>query len=228
MRYGSLLALGAAVAGLGLAPHIQAATITQDPATNYMAFEAETNVTLASPSTASLVNTADVGASGGAALLASGVRDDANKATAVYSLQFANAGTYLLYYGVRSDATLAAADQFAANSFFVPTAFNAVPATNAASNSAVASITYAAYVEPAAFTVAAGELASFTIASRETGTYIDRFAFVNSTAPLWDGTATADQRNAAFNALVNSPVPEPTSLAALALTAGMLLRPRRS
>ena len=114
-----------------------------------------------------------------------------------YHLQFSTPGSYRLYDRAKADVAWAVADQFTANSFWVPRTFNAPIATNnpeaevayirSASNGSAAqanpsSTNFAIYGESTPYEVTQAmvdnrEVVVLRIGTRERGMIIDRFVF---------------------------------------------------
>ena len=228
----ALLALTAA--GL-LAPDAAAQVIvTQRPTDAFIAFEGEGNAQITNPtSTApsiSFVTMADAAASGGAALFAQPNNGqtaatqlgagDPNAATATYRLRFSQAGTYTLYYRWKANPAVATGSE--ADSIWIPLSFGASPSIRSATNNIAfpQSNTYNATLEdgtaetpanPPNFAVTAGQVGSvlsFTIQTRESDMFLDRFIFSTQPIDVTGGSTVA------FDAIPKSPVsavPEPGS-----------------
>src|SRR5262249_48360176 len=221
------------------------------PTDAFIAFEGEGNAQITNPtSTApsmSFVTMADAAASGGAALYAqpnngqtSGTQlnaGDPNAATATYRLRFSQAGTYTLYYRWKANPAVATASE--ADSIWIPLSFGALPSIRSATNNIVVpqSTTYNAVQEDGTaemptnlpnFAVTAGQVGSvlsFTIQTRESDMFLDRFIFSTQPIDVTGGSTTA------FDAIPNSPisaVPEPgsASLVLAAAVAGFVVRRR--
>ncbi|HYV38144.1 MAG TPA: hypothetical protein VE988_20835, partial [Gemmataceae bacterium] len=101
----------------------RAATILQG-AGDYVAFEAESNVTFTNGTPAFWITTNDVTASASGVLYIAGTTDNAlaPHSFALYQIKFSKAGTYNLYYRFRADPARTVADQFTANSCLIPNA----------------------------------------------------------------------------------------------------------
>ena len=242
----------AVVAFLALAsPAGAQVIITQRPTDAFIAFEGEGNAQITNPtSTApsiSFVTMADAAASGGAALFAQpntgqtaatqlGAQDP-NAATATYRLRFSQAGTYNLYYRWKANPAVAMGTE--ADSVWIPLSFGALPSIRSATNNIgfPQSNTYNATLEdgtaetpanPPNFTVSAAQVGSvltFTIQTRESDMFLDRFIFSTQPIDVTNGSTTA------FDAFPNSPVsavPEPGSatLVLAAAFAGFVARRR--
>jgi hypothetical protein len=229
----AFLALAAAGA---LAPPAGAQVIIfQRPTEAFIAFEAERNATIVNPPAAVgnltfNTNFADATASGGNVLyVVSNGTDPATQqplgaptaGTATYNLRFAQPGTYTLYYRWKANGDPAVqTGGNEANSFWVPVAFGADPSVTSVSNglgtgSTPPSTTYNAIAEPNTFTVTAAQVGvnqTFRIQARESDIFIDRFIFSSAPIDVANGSTTA------FDAIPNSPIPEPTS-ASLVLAA---------
>lgn len=187
--------------------------VLQKPVENFVAFEAEgvkAKVIEGTPENWAVQSDPD--ASGGAVLYASGNNStgDSPHSFAQYSIQFAKAGTYYLYYRWKADAARTAGDAFTANSTWFGATFGAYSTKGdqstyyrSSSNDATAPadnvFEWRREPETVTYTVGAAEAAAgaplvFTIGTREAGMAIDRFVFSTSS------TLTG----AELDALVNS------------------------
>jgi hypothetical protein len=237
----ALLALTAT--GL-LAPDAAAQVIiTQRPTDAFIAFEGEGNAQITNPTgtapSISFVTMADAAASGGAVLFAQPNNGqtaatqlnagDPNGATATYRLRFSQAGTYSLYYRWKANPAVAMGTE--ADSSWIPLSFGALPSIRSATNNIgfPQSNVYNATLEDGTaetptnlpnFAVSAAQVGSvltFSIQTRESDMFLDRFIFTTQTIDTTGGSTTA------FDLIPNSPVsavPEPGS-ACLVLLAGV-------
>ena len=101
----------------------RAGTIVQGTG-DYVAFEAESNVTFTNGTPAFWITTNDATASASGVLYIAGTTDNAlaPHSFALYRIKFSKAGTYNLYYRFRADPARTVADQFTANSCLIPNA----------------------------------------------------------------------------------------------------------
>ena len=101
----------------------RAATILQGTG-DYVAFEAESDVTFTNGTPAFWITTNDATASASGVLYIAGTTDNAlaPHSFALYQIKFSKAGTYNLYYRFRADPARTVADQFTANSCLIPNA----------------------------------------------------------------------------------------------------------
>src|SRR5262245_22412783 len=115
----------AGIAVLLAAQFCGAATILQAPGSSYASFEAEANGAITAGTATSWVSTNDAPASAGTALYIAGTTDNGTSPHSFvqYQLKFASAGTYYLYYRWKADAARTVADQFTANSCWIPNTF---------------------------------------------------------------------------------------------------------
>ena len=217
--------------------------ITQRPTDAFIAFEGEGNAQITNPTattgTISFVTMADAAASGGAALYSQDngfgagnqlVAGDPNAATATFSLRFSQAGTYSLYYRWKANPAVATGTE--ADSIWIPLSFGGLPSIRSATNNIgfPQSNTCNATLEDGTaetptnlpnFAVSAAQVGSvlaFTIQTRESDMFLDRFIFSSQTINVTGGSTTD------FDLIPNSPVvvvPEPRS-AGLVLLAGMV------
>jgi len=186
------------------------AAITQNSGDNYIAWEAESQVTINNGSAlAKWAVVSDGRASGGSTLMEQGASDSGNAAsTAAWTLVFQSAGTYQLYVKYMLDPCCGA------NSYKFPNAFGAFDPANSAwkvssaNENGAGPTSYTVVREReqntqnfGTFTVAPGDVGvpkTFMIANREApGLRIDRIV-------LSQDLTLADNGGAGFNALLNS------------------------
>jgi hypothetical protein len=197
-----------------MVPASSAQTILQGTGSSYVSFEAESNVILIPGTPTSWAVRQEAGASGGAALIADGPNDvnSAPHSFAHYSIKFSQAGTYYVYSRWRADAARTVADQFTANSVWVPTLFGAYSTVGEAGRASLSTSAHNATQAPAnntykwqregegnALAVTAADVSAvvpliFSVGTREAGMLIDRW--VMSTDP--------NLAEATLDALVNS------------------------
>ncbi len=191
-------------------PDAGATVIIQGSGASHLAFEAEANPTLINGTPTFWAAKAEATASGGQALIADGPNStgDSPHSFAQYSIRFATAGTYYVYYRWRADESRTGGDVFTANSTWFGATWGAysTPAeqenfytsssndTQAPANNAWA---WRREADDRIYEVGAAEVGSvvvFTMGTREAGMIFDRFIF--STVP--------DLTAAQLDALVNS------------------------
>lgn len=202
-------------ATLDALPISETSVVNQGANDPYVAFEAETKGAIINGAPAFWTPTNDTPASGGAVLYIGGTTDNAlaPHSFVQYQIKFTQPGTYNLYYRWKADPARTVADQFTANSTLIPNTFGifntAGPAgiadfhtgasngTQAPGNNvydwqreAEGATTFTVTAEQ----VAAGELITFSVGTREAGFMVDRWVF----SP--DATLT----DAALDALPNS------------------------
>jgi len=196
-RFVQLLAVGGLLA---VACNTNATVIVQGSGSSYVAFEGDTTGTIIAGTPESWVSTNEPTASAGTALYADGTNSTGNSphSFAQYSVRFATAGTYYLYYRWRADPARTAGDAFTANSFQVANTFGAfstpgdlTPFHVAASNGGSAPtdnvFDWSREADTAIYTVTPTDVSSatpliFTIGTREAGMTIDRFVFSTEAA----------------------------------------------
>ena len=227
MKISPSLLLALLLGGAAL-PLAQAQNILQPSDGSAVAFKADLGlVTLqnsANPQLDFWVSLPDPSASGGTALYcntsitppfangingAGGPQSGRPNSFAVYNINFAQAGTYTLYYRWRANPAVVAAnsDNSQANSAFLPNSFGVFTTPGDSSQfhtagangvAAPASTTYQWRSETSTYTVATPGVQAFTIAEREWGFLLDRLVF--STNP----SLTAAQLDATPNAFTDA------------------------
>ena len=200
--------------GAFLCAEVRAATILQSSGSAHVAFEAEVPSPLINAGSTTWVVTNDSSAIGGSALYIGGTTDNGTSPHSFvqYQIKFATAGTYHLYYRWKADSTRTVADQFTANSAWIPLDFGAISTPGAGSQvlfrtaasngtQAPANNAYDWQREPdtSPYTVSeeqvnAGAPLVLTIGTREAGMVIDR----------WVLSPDPNLTDAALEALVNS------------------------
>lgn len=215
---GALLLLAPAAPG--------AVTILQSSGANFVAFEAEANVSITPGTPTSFVITNDPTPSGSTALFTSGplgAGTDFPRAFASYSIKFSTAGSYKLFYRWRANPAYGQADLNTGNSFRMPIRFNASTEASVANPDYVVSSGNNAVAYPASGNynllsdnqllevtqaqVDAGEVLVFTMGTREAGMTFDRFVL----------TLESTLTDAQFNALPNTGAdPTPPRIAGVA------------
>lgn len=200
---------------LVFAANINAATIVQGGSDNYIAWEAESDVSISNNNSPSFgwevrtnadgLDATSLSPSGGAFLFANGTPGSAESSAdsqATYQLQFAQAGTYKLYTYRITDQLGGTAGS--GNSLHIFTYDNNTTATtwdNAGTN--VDSFAWFKQATGTTFEISAGEvgtIVNFTVAIREAGYGLDRFVL------SLDDTLGTPQ----LNSLANS-IPEPSA-----------------
>src|SRR5258706_4695393 len=191
---------------------VHPATINQNPADNYVAWEAENQVVINNAGTAAWAVVSDSRGSGGSVLMEQGTSDTANAAsTAAWTLIFQTPGTYQLYVKYMLDPCCGA------NSYKFPNAFGGAfgptdPAwtVSSANENGAGPVSYTVIRERqqntqnfAVFTVNPGDVGipiTLMFGNREApGLRIDRVI-------LSTDTTLADNGGAGFDALANSPL----------------------
>jgi hypothetical protein len=196
----------------------QAATVLQSAGANYVAFEAEENVTLTPGTPTSWVLTNDVTPSGDKALFAAGANNTTFPSSfASYAIKFSTPGDYKIFLRWRANEDFTA-DPNAANSYFAPLVLNAstmplnpnndygVSSINNTRNKP-ASHSYGVGSENALITVSQAQVDAglpllFNAGTREAGLMIDRFVL------SLESTLT----DAQFNALENTGAAVPPTI----------------
>lgn len=229
-----------ALTAAAFVPHALGAPLVQGVGDNYIAFEAESNV--------DLVDDGDGNGwavSGGELVSTLGSHQDVD--TATWTMQFNQAGTYQLYVRARASDIGSPSDGRSAdgtvnqeNSLYIVDALGDLPSSlttgstvfdNNTSSGAGLSFDYSSSPwrttklaggnTAATFDVTASDLGqdlTFTLGTREDGYVLDRIVF-----SLDNSLTTAE-----LDGLTNSAViPEPASLALLAIGAGLLTAGRR-
>jgi hypothetical protein len=196
-----------------------AATIFQNPSSDFVAWEGESvsAITNVAGSAASFVVTNDATASGGLALYQAGANQlNAPRSVALYALKFSASGTYTLYHRWRASTAATDQDPTMGNSFQLPISFgdldlnnDANRVTSASNNSRTPpdSNNYLMFKETQTYTVTpaqvdAGQPLVFKIGVREFGLYLDRFVLSLNSALT----------EAELNALPNSGTSSPATV----------------
>lgn len=208
------LAALAASASLAAGSALHAATIFQGSKNAYVSFEAETAATVINGTQTTWGTADDLAASGGKVLSIGGTTDNGTSPHSYiqYEIKFATPGTYNLYYRWKADAVRTVADQFTANSCWIPNDFGRISTPGADSqgsfHTAASNGTQAPgnnvydwqrEADTATYTVTqeqinAGVPLVFTVGTREAGMFIDR----------WVLSPDATLSDAALDALSNS------------------------
>lgn len=188
--------------------------IPQGSGEDFVAFEAETRVTLVPGAPENWEIVSDATASGNQAIYAGGSNDTGSSphSFVLYQIRFARSGTYYLYQRWRADPARTVADQFTANSVWIGLDFGSFTTPGAAGQGnfftsaangtqAPANNVYRWQAEPEgnAYTVTqaqvdAGVPLVLTVGTREAGMFIDR----------WVLSQQSGLSEAALDALPNS------------------------